>query len=708
MKKIISVMLCIILAVCMTVSANAASTVTASSSASSVAVGETVTVMFSISSTTVRAISVSPSYDKTVFELVSGSWSLSGTSVANFDVNTGLGVAQYTDETVISGSIFTLVLKAKAEASSVSISATFSPRNAAEGTTSTTSNSVSVTVTPAPHDHTYGDWQTSDIQHWKECSVTNCTEKSQLGDHVYDNACDTRCNTCGYTRIITHSYKNTYTTDSTSHWYECSVCGDKKDITAHDYTELKYDTSNHWNECVCGAKESIEAHKGGIATCQAKSICSVCNQEYGTFGNHTWTDKVDESFLKTAGNCTTKAVYYKSCSVCGQKGTATFEGEIDPNVHNSTDMDYDNTHHWGSCSRCGEGDDVKVEHTLSYNHNATYHWQKCSGCEYETDKVEHSGGTATCQAKAICSVCNEEYGFTLSHDFIETADAEYLKTEANCKDPAVYYKSCSVCEQAGTETFTSGSADESKHNYSTTYSQDSGNHWFECSACGDKKDITAHGYTEQKFDTNSHWNECVCGAKDAIEAHKGGTATCTSKAICEVCNQPYGTGSHTAVFVPAKDATDASNGNIAHYRCNSCWKYFLNYNCTIEVSYSNIVTIYNAPTTCEQYGHNMVAVSLGDDTHAECCLNGCGTITTSKHSFGLDSVCRICGHILEIDEDDGIIVAVDEPVESTTEEEEAKTVSEQQPTDDNPATGVACSTTMIAICALAVVFNKKR
>lgn len=579
MKKIISVILCIILAVCMTVSANAASTVTASSSASSVAVGETVTVTFSISSTTVRAISVSPSYDKTVFELVSGSWSLSGTSVANFDVNTGLGVAQYTDETVISGSIFTLVLKAKAEASSVSISATFSPRNAAEGTTSTTSNSVSVTVTPAPHDHTYGDWQTSDIQHWKECSVTNCTEKSQLGDHVYDNACDTRCNTCGYTRIITHSYKNTYTTDSTSHWYECSVCGDKKDITAHDYTELKYDTSNHWNECVCGAKESIEAHKGGSATCAEKATCGVCNQKYGSTSNHS---------------------------------------------------------------------------------------------------------------------------------LVEVADNKYLKTEANCKDPAVYYKSCSVCEQAGTETFTSGTADESKHNYSTTYSQDSGNHWFECSACGEKKDVTAHDYTEQKFDTNSHWYECACGAKDAIEAHKGGTATCTSKAICEVCNQPYGTGSHTAVFVPAKDATDASNGNIAHYRCNSCWKYFLDYNCTIEVSYSNIVTIYNAPTTCEQYGHNMVAVSLGDDTHAECCLNGCGTITTSKHSFGLDSVCRICGHILEIDEDDGIIVAVDEPVESTTEEEEAKTVSEQQPTDDNPATGVACSTTMIAICALAVVFNKKR
>lgn len=579
MKKIISVMLCIILAVCMTVSANAASTVTASSSASSVAVGETVTVMFSISSTTVRAISVSPSYDKTVFELVSGSWSLSGTSVANFDANTGLGVAQYTDETVISGSIFTLVLKAKAEASSVSISATFSPRNAAEGTTSTTSNSVSVTVTPAPHDHTYGDWQTSDIQHWKECSVTNCTEKSQLGDHVYDNACDTRCNTCGHTRIITHSYKNTYTTDSTSHWYECSVCGDKKDITAHDYTELKYDTSNHWNECVCGAKESIEAHKGGSATCAEKATCGVCNQKYGSTSNHS---------------------------------------------------------------------------------------------------------------------------------LVEVADNKYLKTEANCKDPAVYYKSCSVCEQAGTETFTSGSADESKHNYSTTYLKDSGNHWFECSACGEKKDVTAHDYTEQKFDTNSHWYECACGAKDAIEAHKGGTATCTSKAICEVCNQPYGTGSHTAVFVPAKDATDASNGNIAHYRCNSCWKYFLDYNCTIEVSYSNIVTIYNAPTTCEQYGHNMVAVSLGDDTHAECCLNGCGTITTSKHSFGLDSVCRICGHILEIDEDDGIIVAVDEPVESTTEEEEAKTVSEQQPTDDNPATGVACSTTMIAICALAVVFNKKR
>lgn len=44
-----------------------------------------------------------------------------------------------------------------------------------------------------------------------------------------------------------------------------------------------------------------------------------------------------------------------------------------------------------------------------------------------------------------------------------------------------------------------------------------------------------------KTDTTSHWRECaICKGKNDIATHIGGTATCTEKAMCEVCDQLYG------------------------------------------------------------------------------------------------------------------------------------------------------------------------
>ena len=54
-----------------------------------------------------------------------------------------------------------------------------------------------------------------------------------------------------------------------------------------------------------------------------------------------------------------------------------------------------------------------------------------------------------------------------------------------------------------------------------------------------------------KYDENKHWYYCSdCGADINISVHSGGTATCTSRAVCEVCGQEYGTvdsNNHTGV-----------------------------------------------------------------------------------------------------------------------------------------------------------------
>ena len=49
-----------------------------------------------------------------------------------------------------------------------------------------------------------------------------------------------------------------------------------------------------------------------------------------------------------------------------------------------------------------------------------------------------------------------------------------------------------------------------------------------------------HDYTVVNHNENAHWLECECHEKAGVEFHKGGTATCTSAAVCSVCSAEYG------------------------------------------------------------------------------------------------------------------------------------------------------------------------
>ena len=92
-------------------------------------------------------------------------------------------------------------------------------------------------------------------------------------------------------------------------------------------------------------------------------------------------------------------------------------------------------------------------------------------------------------------------------------------------------------------------------------------HWLECDDpnCPDKvgsiKDKVKHTFsTDFKTDPNNHWKECACGAKTENGAHIGGTATCTAKAKCEICNADYGSvATHTHGTEYKNDATNHWN-----------------------------------------------------------------------------------------------------------------------------------------------------
>lgn len=76
----------------------------------------------------------------------------------------------------------------------------------------------------------------------------------------------------------------------------------------------------HWHECkVCGAKLDMENHSDP----NNDHKCDACGAK--TSDHELTAEKVDDKYLKSAATCIAKAVYYKSCAICGEKGTDTFE-----------------------------------------------------------------------------------------------------------------------------------------------------------------------------------------------------------------------------------------------------------------------------------------------------------------------------------------------------------------------------------------------
>ena len=78
------------------------------------------------------------------------------------------------------------------------------------------------------------------------------------------------------------------------------------------------------------------------------------------------------------------------------------------------------------------------------------------------------------------------------------------------------------------------------------------------------------------------------------DGHTGGTATCTERAVCEVCGKVYGEPdpkNHTDLqHIPAKAATKTTTGNIEYWYCEDCDKYFADAAATKEIKQADTVT----------------------------------------------------------------------------------------------------------------------
>lgn len=78
------------------------------------------------------------------------------------------------------------------------------------------------------------------------------------------------------------------------------------------------------------------------------------------------------------------------------------------------------------------------------------------------------------------------------------------------------------------------------------------------------------------------------------DGHTGGKATCTERAVCEVCGKAFGDldGNHHANLkhIDAKEATKTAEGNIEYWYCEDCGKYFADAAATKEIKQADTVT----------------------------------------------------------------------------------------------------------------------
>ena len=106
-----------------------------------------------------------------------------------------------------------------------------------------------------------------------------------------------------------------------------------------------------------------------------------------------------------------------------------------------------------------------------------------------------------------------------------------------------------------------------------------------------KCDICDYIISECADDNKDH--KCdYCGKK--LTEHTGGKATCTEKAVCEVCGKAYGefdANNHSDLkHIDAKAATKDAEGNIEYWYCEGCGKYFSDKGGTKEIKKADTVT----------------------------------------------------------------------------------------------------------------------
>ena len=502
--------------------------------------------------------------------------------------------------------------------------------------------------------------QYDETYHWYVCG--KCGAEFDRAEHSGGTATCTAkavCSTCktAYGKLGDHTLTKHDAVDATCtapgnvEYWHCSVCGKnfsdsegKGELTEITSPALNHKwgkwTSNgngtHTRTCQRDSRHTeTENCSGGSATCTNAAICTSCGGYYGKELGHDWgewkntgnaqqhirTCKRDQSHTETAAhtpgtpaNCTTP----QTCTACGY--------EITP---------ANNNHDWNAWESNGNG-----THTHTCKNNSSH-----------TETTNCSGGSATCEARAVCDVCHMVYGELAPHTLTHTP-----AVDATCTTPGnVEYWHCSVCgknfsDSEGKGELTEITTPALNHNWgawekvSETQHQricqnddshkEIGDHTpgtaatckapANCSICGQsygEKNPSNHtGGTEVRnqkeatckkegYTGDTYCKDCgeklATGTATVKKAHTVGTpATCVSKAVCSVCSETFGevdATNHVHTTVKnRKEATCTQTGYAGDTYCTDCDKLLSTGKELAALGHDYKATVTKQPTTTEE------------------------------------------------------------------------------------------------------------
>ncbi len=283
---------------------------------------------------------------------------------------------------------------------------------------------------PSAHTHSYQWADNGDGTHSGHCSVTGC-DKPNVKNETHNFGANGKCEKCSAVMLNdghTHTWSQSYETNATHHWHVCMVsgCSEKNGYAEHNFAV---------GDCVCGKKKPTQggehehtysrdwtsAGAAGhyhVATCE--HTCEHTAVVPHAYDNADDTTCNDCGYVRTVEPSHTHSLTHTSAksATCTQDGNIAYWYCSDCDKHF---LDKDGN------TEIAFADTVidKLGHDLQHiaAQSATcanvgwnaYDRCKRVNCGYSTETVipatgKHTGGTATCTAKAVCTVCRNEYG----------------------------------------------------------------------------------------------------------------------------------------------------------------------------------------------------------------------------------------------------------------------------------------------------------
>ena len=254
-----------------------------------------------------------------------------------------------------------------------------------------------------------------------------------------------KCSTCG------HEYTDNYV-DALTHDYNIATNGDGT------HTKTCQNDTTHTEVEICS---------GGEATCLEKAVCDFCNTSYGEKANHSFTNYVSNNDSSCLEDGTKTAICDKVG--CNETDTVADVGSATGHKYTNMLIEPTCTTEGSLVCYCDCGERYVAEYYAALNHNYDAwisngdgtHTKTCMNNNNHIVTETCKGGYATCEEKAVCSSCHGEYGEKLGHNYGEWEkymDDKHIKKcknydwhcieeycyggEATCEEKAV----CIVCK----------------------------------------------------------------------------------------------------------------------------------------------------------------------------------------------------------------------------------------------------------------------